>query len=159
PDSPDPATVPGFYTGATSMTVHMTVLHVSDFDASRGRAGLDASVEVSPAIGLGAGDDSRYVSIVGRAAYGQPLGGGRALVLSAMAGDQESMAPGVDFYDRFSLGGGFFHRGFASARFRGGSFVLASLDLRAPIATWVDAIFFVENGGAFGESFSGFKAT
>src|SRR5262249_8515508 len=79
-DPPDPTTVPGFFRGATSLTTRFVVEHVSDFDASRGRAGLDAALEIAPTVGLGWDDDSRYLSLLLHATYGQPLGGGRAVV-------------------------------------------------------------------------------
>ena len=156
-DNPvDPDTVPGFESGATFGRARFSIEHVGGFDVSRDAAGLDASLEISPTIGLGAGDDKRYVTMIGNLAYGAPVGAGGAIVFSGTIGDQQSSS-GVDFYDRFALGGSFFHRGFSSARFRGGSIVLLAFDYRFPLASWADGVFFVEDGNAFGEGLTDFQ--
>ncbi len=150
----DPMTTPGFEDGATFARAGVVVDRIGTFDVSRGLAGLDVSLAAQPTVGVGAGDRSRYLTTTLQAAYGVPVGGGRAVVLSGIVGDQLSW--GEDdptFYDRLSPGAYGFLRGFPTTRFRGGAVAAAALDVRVPLAMNLDGFVFVEEGGAFPEHF------
>jgi hypothetical protein len=153
----EPMTLQGFDDGAQFVTGAVFVERNGFYDPLRRKASLDLRLGGGPTIGLG-DDESRYLTMAGRATLGIPIGHRRSLLVSGLVGDQESFGDEeINFYDRFALGGRALHRGFPTWRFRGNSVLLASVDHLMPISRSAFLDFFADYGGVFGEHFGGFN--
>ncbi|MEO6951692.1 MAG: BamA/TamA family outer membrane protein [Polyangia bacterium] len=126
-----------------------------DSRASELSAGNFFDINVDYTQGV-AGDPSRYLRVYGRAGTALALWKHRVIYFSVRASDETSFdGSTIPFSELSTLGGSNDLRGFRVGRFRERSMLMATLEYRWPVWTWLDGALFADYGGVYGALFKG----